>query len=209
MKSSTSIARKPYSLLAIIFLITSVASSAQQNFQEGQYAMAEQNVLEQSAEAVHTELPQTHGNEGAHDSDSEPMVYKTPRNYASWAREERSRLIAEGADPDSVILMSEIRNHVPKREDDSDTDYVQRYVETMNAMTKRGVAILNDKIIADVVPDSFTGGERSFDLGPGSGATKGEYREFGDWFNRFLDGAEMNEVPERWKKFEKAATKES
>lgn len=140
------------------------------------------------------------------DPDSEPMVYKTPQDYATRAREERSRRIAEGADPASIILQSELYTRIPREENEDRIAYVQRYCETMNAMIRSGVVILNDRITADVLPDSFsTADGRQFDLGPGSGATKGEYREFGEWFTRVCDEGEMGEVPERWRKFEKPA----
>ncbi|KAF2441669.1 hypothetical protein P171DRAFT_434320 [Karstenula rhodostoma CBS 690.94] len=134
------------------------------------------------------------------------MVYKTPRDYATWAREKRSQRMASGADPASIILQSELRTRIPREKNESPADYVKRYAETMNAMIRDGVTILNDQTTADVVPDGFgTADGRYFNLGPGSGATKGEYREFGEWFRQFCDGGEVGEVPERWKKFEKPA----
>nr|POF17503.1 short-chain dehydrogenase/reductase tropg [Quercus suber] len=118
-----------------------------------------------------------------HDSDDEPMVYRTPRDYATLARGQRDRLIAEGADPDPIILLSEIRNHVPAREGEPSADFAKRYVETMKAMMSLGVSVLNDQFTADVVASGFaTPDGRHFDLGPGSGATKGEFREFREWF---------------------------
>lgn len=145
----------------------------------------------------------------AHDSDDEPMVYRTPRDYATWARERRDRLIAEGAAPDTVILQSEVPSHVPRRRNESPADYAKRYAETTNAMIRRGVSILNDQCVADVVPSGFrTRDGRYFDLGPRSGATKGDFREFNKWFSEASNASKAGqslETPERWLKFEKPA----
>ncbi|KAB8274588.1 hypothetical protein BDV30DRAFT_208821 [Aspergillus minisclerotigenes] len=111
----------------------------------------EQKDFDQRSGAIHSESAQGRGDdEVAHDSDDEPMVYVTPRDYATSARQERDRLIAEGADPDSVILQSEVRNHVPRREGESPADFAKRYCETMKAMMSRGVSILNDMCTADM-----------------------------------------------------------
>ncbi|KAE8149821.1 hypothetical protein BDV25DRAFT_140406 [Aspergillus avenaceus] len=116
----------------------------------------------------------------------------------------RDRLIAESADPDSVIFQSEVRNHVPQRDGDSPADFAKRYVETMKAMIGRGVSILNDQCTADVVPSGFkTTDRRFFYLGPGSSATKREFREFSQWFSEVSETGQMHEVPEKWLKFEK------
>ncbi|KAE8337292.1 hypothetical protein BDV24DRAFT_140236 [Aspergillus arachidicola] len=164
----------------------------------------EQKDVDQRSGVIHSESAQGDGHdEVPHDSDDEPMVYETPRDYATSARQERDRLIAEGADPDSVILQSEVRNHVPRREGESSVDYGKRYCETMNAMICRGVSILNDMCTADVVPSGFeTEDGRFFDLGPGSGATNGEFREFSRWFSEVMEAGQMYEVPEKWRKFE-------
>ena len=104
------------------------------------------------------------------------------------SRQERDRLIAEGANPASVILQSELHNHIIRREGKSVGDYMKRYSDDMNAMIRRGVSILNDLLTADMVPSGFrTEDGRFFDLGPESGATKGEYREFGQWLLEVSD----------------------
>ncbi|KAE8315419.1 hypothetical protein BDV41DRAFT_574793 [Aspergillus transmontanensis] len=134
----------------------------------------EQKDLDQRSGTIHSESAQGHGHdEVPHDSDDEPtddepMVYETPRDYATSARQERDRLIAEGADPDSVILQSEVRNHVPRQEGESSADYDGRF----------------------------------FDLGPGSGATKREFREFSEWFSEVMEAGQTYDVPEKWLKFE-------
>ena len=79
------------------------------------------------------ESAQDHGEDGVpHDSDDEPMVYIIPKDYATLARQERDRLIAEGADPESIILQSEVRNHIPQEYRNSRTDFAKHYAETMN-----------------------------------------------------------------------------
>lgn len=202
----------------------SLVSSAQQNSNQDQYDLrmkdidatpttSEQKVLDQRSGVIHSESAQGHGDDGVpHDSDDEPMVYETPRDYAASARKERDRLIAEGVDPGSVIFQSEIRNHVLRREGESSADFAadfaNRYAETMNAMSGRGVFILNDQCTADVVGSGFyTADGRYFDLGPGSGATKGEFREFSQWWEK-SEEEQMHEVPEKWLKFEKPAERE-
>lgn len=142
-------------------------------------------------------------NQASQASDDEPMVYTTPRDYATWARNERERLIQDGADPASVILSSEVRNHVPRREGESPADYTKRYVDVMNGMLTRGVKILNDQTTADQVPDQFRCSGGTFDLGPSSGATKREYREFTQWLDKARKEDTFPEVPEQWKKFQK------
>lgn len=143
-------------------------------------------------------------NDTTHDSDDDLMVYETPRDYGSWARQERDRRVASGTDPSMVILQSEVRDHVPRQADESGADYVKRYCSTMNSMIARGVVILNDQCTADVVASSFrTGDGRCFDLGPGSGATKGEFRKFGRWFSESTKADTVSEVPEQWRKFQK------
>lgn len=139
-----------------------------------------------------------------HDPDSDPMVYTTPKDYATSARASRARLLASGTDPASIILSSELRAHIPRREGESGEDYVKRYSEAVNKMIDDGVMILNDEAVADQVPDVFMVGGRVFDLGPGKGVTKGEYREFREWIKGVMEGeGEVEEVPERWRRFEK------
>ncbi|GAD92480.1 hypothetical protein PVAR5_1072 [Paecilomyces variotii No. 5] len=167
--------------------------------------MSEQERLDRHSGVTHSESGQGHGDDGApHNSDDEPMVYETPRDYATSARQERARLIAEGADPDSVILQSEVRNHIQRQEGESPADFTKRYVATTKDMINSGVSILNDQCTADVVASGFrTPDGRFFDLGPGSGATKGEFREFSQWFSEMAEAGQLHEVPERWLKFEK------
>jgi hypothetical protein len=154
---------------------------------------------------IHSESAQDDRDDGIpHDSDDEPMVYETPRDYATSARQERDRLIDEGANPDSIIFQSELRNHILRQEGESSADFAKRYVNTINAMVGRGVSILNDQCTTDVVASGFrTADGRFFDLGPGSGATKREFREFGQWFSEMSEAGQMYEVPEKWLKFEK------
>ncbi|RMJ21141.1 hypothetical protein PHISP_07990 [Aspergillus sp. HF37] len=168
--------------------------------------MSEQEVIDQRSGVIHSESSQGNGDDGVpHDSDDEPMVYETPRDYATSARQGRDRLIAEGADPDSVIFQSELRNHILRQEGESSADFAKRYAETMNAMIGRSVSILNDQCTTDVVASGFrTADGRFFDLGPGSGATKGEFREFSRWFSKKSEAGQMHEVS-KWLKFEKQA----
>ncbi|CAL5871611.1 uncharacterized protein PFLUO_LOCUS5864 [Penicillium psychrofluorescens] len=169
--------------------------------------MSEQKVLDQRSDVIHSESAQGHGEDGVpHDSDDEPMVYETPQDYATLARQERDRLIFEGEDPDSVIFQSELRNHILRREGESAAELAKRCSETINAMISRGVTILNDQSTTDVEASGFTTADgRFFDLGPGSGATKGEFREFSQWFSEMSEAGQMHEVPEKWLKFEKPA----
>ncbi|KAJ5190712.1 uncharacterized protein N7498_009697 [Penicillium cinerascens] len=168
--------------------------------------MSQQEALAQHSKAIYSESAQTYGDDGArHDSDDEPMVYRIPKDYATIARQERDSLLAECADPDSVILQSELHNYVPRRENDSADEYTKRYADTMMDMVCRGVRILNDMLTGDAMPDTFgTASGKVFDLGPESGSTKGEYREFKRWLWG-VQGAEQIEVPEKWLKFEKPA----
>ncbi|KAJ5915459.1 hypothetical protein N7466_011392 [Penicillium verhagenii] len=166
--------------------------------------MSQQKAPAQHSKAMYSESAQTHADDEARqDSDDEPMVYRIPKDYATIARQERHSLLAEGADPDSVILQSELHNYVPRREKDSIDQYAKRYADTMMDMTRRGVRILNDMLTGDTMPDTFeTASGKVFDLGPESGSTKGEYREFRHWLLG-VQGAEQIEVPEKWLKFEK------
>ncbi|KAJ5541533.1 hypothetical protein N7494_006609 [Penicillium frequentans] len=166
--------------------------------------MSQQEAPAQHSKAMYSESAQTHGDNGArHDSDDEPMVYRIPKDYATIARQERHSLLAEGADPDSVILQSELHNYVPRRENDSVDQYTKRYADTMMDLTRRGVQILNDMLTGDMMPGTFgTASGKVFDLGPESGSTKGEYREFRRWLLGVQE-AEQIEVPEKWLKFEK------
>lgn len=141
--------------------------------------------------------------------DDEPMVYETPRDYATSARKERDWLISMGADPDSVILQSEVCNYVPQNPEEPLSEYGKRYVETMKHMIQNGVMILNDLTTGDVEASGFgTSDGRRFNLGPGSGATKGDFRAFTQWFHEVAEAGGIYEVPERWSRFEEHRQRE-
>lgn len=73
-------------------------------------------------------------------------------------------------------------------------------------MIRRGITILNDQCTTQVMASRFrTADGRVFDLGPESGATKGEFREFSQWFSELSKDREVHQVPEKWLKFEKLA----
>lgn len=165
--------------------------------------MSEQEVLDQRSDMIHSEPGHTDGGD-PHDSDDEPMVYKTSHDYATSARQERECFIAKGANPDSVIFTSELHNHIPRLEGESPADSSRRYNETINAMRGRGVVILDDQCTADVRASGFgTADGTFFDLGPGSGVTKGEFRQFSQWFSKIAKAEQTYEVPEKWLRFEK------
>jgi hypothetical protein len=140
--------------------------------------------------------------EGDHTLDNELLVHKTPRDYAGSARRKRERLIAEGTDPNNVLLQSEL---FTRKAGETVEDFTRRLSAEMKAARDRGAIILNDMSVADVKPDFFQVRGKAFDLGRNSGVTRGEYREFGEWFVRVMDEKEdrVLEVPERWRKFEK------
>lgn len=162
--------------------------------------MSEETTLEQRSGVTHAESAQNHG-----DSDDELMVYYTPMDYAAWARQTRDQLIADGVDPDSIIFQSNLRSHISRQEGESDIDYSKRYMETVNDMIRRGVKILNDQCTGNVVASQFgMPDKRCFDLGPGSGATKREFREFTEWFAQVPKAGPVH-VPEKFLKFEKQA----
>lgn len=167
--------------------------------------MSTQEAFDKSSNVDHPETYQYHRKAGGPQvSDDEPMVYKTPYDYATSARKQRDRLIAEGADPDSVILQSEVRKYIVRRDGEPPNEFAKRYCEEINAMISRGISILNDQCTANVVASVFrTSDGRNFDLGPGSGATKREFREFSQWFSQISDNGKVDEVPEKWAKFEK------
>lgn len=106
---------------------------------------------------------------------------------------------------EEAILQSEVPLYVPKVEGEAPADYAKRYSDTMNSMIRRGVSILNDQCTADVVPDGFSAGGRHFRLGPNDGVTKGEYRDFENWFSS-LDHERVDReglvVPERFRRWE-------
>ncbi|CAI6098990.1 hypothetical protein V2G26_013082 [Clonostachys chloroleuca] len=161
----------------------------------------------QPSQVIDSKLGEAQGrNEAFEDLDDDLMVYETPRNYRAEARQERDRLIAQGADPDAIILQSELHNFIPQKENESPEDFAKRYVEQVNNMINRGVQILNDQCTADVEASVFkTADGRTFDLGPGSGATRREFREFNQWFYEVSDVGQLEDVPEKWARFEKPA----
>lgn len=138
--------------------------------------------------------------------DDEPMVYDTPRDYATYVRQERDWLISMGADPESIVFQSELCKHVPRRQDDeADAEYAKRFSNKMNEMIKQGTLILNDVATMDGVASGHGVPKgRFFDLGPESGATKGEFKAFEKWWFEIYQSEEPVEVPERWLKFERA-----
>jgi len=134
------------------------------------------------------------------------MVYEKSKDYATSAHQSRDHPIAEGVDPDSIIFQSDLRNRILRREDESPADFAERYRETINAMIGRGITILNDQCTTEVVASRFrTADGRIFDLGPGSGTTKREFREFSQWFSEISRARQVHQVPEKWLKFEKLA----
>lgn len=162
--------------------------------------MSEQEVPESGVS--HSE-----SSEGHRDSDDEPMVHETRKDYGPSARAWRDKLIADGADPDSIIFASTLRNQIPRREGESSADFEKRFVKTMFDMKKRGITVLNDQWTTEIVASTFgMAGGRRFDLGPGSGVTKREFREFSEWWAEAAKaGQKVHEVPEKWLKFEKQA----
>ncbi|CAH0035053.1 unnamed protein product [Clonostachys rhizophaga] len=162
--------------------------------------MPQRDVLpDQPSQVIDSKLGEAQGrNEAFEDLDDDLMVYETPRNYRDEARQERDRLIAQGADPGSIILQSELHTFIPKKDNESPEDFAKRYVEQVNTMINRGIQILNDQYIADVVASVFqTADGRTFDLGPGSGATRREFREFSQWFYEASDIGQLEDVPEK------------
>ena len=134
------------------------------------------------------------------DSDDDAlMVHVTPADNAITAPVERDRLRSEGQE---AYLMSEIPTLIPRREGEAGGDYAKRYSEYMNSLIARGVSILADNVTHNAAPNAFTVDGHTFDVGPHSGITKKEYREFGDWLAS--EGASYSEVPERFKRFEVA-----
>ncbi|CEJ89737.1 hypothetical protein VHEMI05562 [[Torrubiella] hemipterigena] len=136
-------------------------------------------------------------------NDDDPMVYETPYDYAADARQQRDWLLSLGADPNTMVLQSEIKNHVPPRDNEPDAEYAAHYLTTMKDMIKRDVMILNDQSTGDSVATGFWLPDgRHFDLGPESGVTKGEFKAFGQWWIGVYDVEGEIEVPERCLKFE-------
>lgn len=160
--------------------------------------MSEERVLNQSSGVIHSESAQRYG-----DSDDEPMVYEKHCDYKTSAQQSRDHLIAEGLDPDSIIFQSDLRNRIPRREGESRAEFAKRYIETVNAMIRGGITILNDQCTTQVAASRFrTADGRVFDLGPESGVTKSEFREFSQWFSEISKAGQVHQVPEKWLKFE-------
>ncbi|KAM0540817.1 hypothetical protein ACHAPJ_013487, partial [Fusarium lateritium] len=91
-------------------------------------------------------------------------------------------------------------------ENEPPAKFAKRYSEEMNAMIRRGVYMLNDQCTADVVASVFGAADGMvFDLGPGSGATQGEFRKFNKWFSETSENGQLGEVLEQWAKLEKPA----
>ncbi|KUL88334.1 hypothetical protein ZTR_05025 [Talaromyces verruculosus] len=164
--------------------------------------MSEQEVFDQRSGVANSDSVQSHG-----DSDDEPMVHETREDYGPSARAWRDQLIADGADPESIIFQSTLRNQMPRLEGESSADFEKRCVKTMFDMKKRGITVLNDQWTTVIVASTFVmAGGRRFDLGPGSGVTKREFREFREWCAEVAKaGEKVPEVPERWLKYEKQA----
>lgn len=163
--------------------------------------MSEQEVLEQPSDVILPESAESH-----EDSDDELMVHETRKDYGPSARAWRDQLIADGVDPESIIFASDLRNQIPRQEGESSTDFEKRYAKSMFDMIKRGITVLNDQWTTEIVASTFVmAGGRRFDLGPGSGVTKREFREFHEWFSEAARAKQVYEVPEKWAKFEKRA----
>lgn len=130
------------------------------------------------------------------ESDDSPMVYCTPVDYASSAKRERDELRNQG---EEAVLMSEISSLIPRRDGESDGDYAKRYSDGMNDMIRRSVLILNDKTTHECQPNFFYIDGHGFDVGPNSGITKKEYREFDEWT---VEDVSYADIPERFLKYE-------
>lgn len=130
------------------------------------------------------------------------MIHTYPVDYRTNALRERVRLESEGKE---VIFQSELSSHIPRQPDESDGDYAKRFSDTMNGMIQRGVHILGDKITHNTAPNLFSIYGREFDVGPESGITKGEYRDFSQWMGSKQAEEEGYEgMPEIYRKFEVA-----
>jgi len=155
-----------------------------------------------------------------HDDDDEPMIYSIPIDFAAFAREERERLIADGASPDAVVFEYQVADYVPHVKGETPEEYAARYVHTYNDMMERGLVVEFYKGWAaeEVWPQQETPDGRVFDLGPETGITRGEFREISEWFEREWEQLwEMREgegavewgtpffdaIPEKWLRFER------
>lgn len=133
------------------------------------------------------------------DDDDAPMVYVTPNDYASWAIKEKEVMRSQG---EEAILQSEVKGMVPRHDGESPGDYAKRYSDFMNELVRRGVSILNDQTTHDQVPDRFFIPGHEFNVGPKSGVTKREYREFTEWISAVSEGVSDEDIPERFRKYE-------
>lgn len=134
----------------------------------------------------------------AENDDDNPMVHTKPVDYASWAPKRKQELLAQG---EEAILMSQLPSLVPRKENESGAEYAKRYSDKMNELIREGVSILNDHTTHETAPDIFSVDGHEFDVGPHSGITKKEYREF----SNFIGGEEAvtyADVPERFLKYE-------
>lgn len=135
-------------------------------------------------------------------NDNAPMIHTYPVDSRTSALRNRVRLETEGKE---VILQSELPFHIPRRPNESDGDYTKRFSDTMNSMIERGVYILSDKITRNSAPTVFTVYGREFDVGPESGITKGEYRDFSQWMgSKQAKEGGYEGMPQRFRKFEVA-----
>lgn len=184
--------------VALLLVLRFTSGSLHEN--DGQSIMSAQQEDPHSSGDSQTQHVQT----DLEDDENSPMVHIQPNDYRSWALEERTKLQAEG---EEVVLMSELGSLIPRNPDEPVCDYAKRYSDTMNAMVQRGVAILNDQTTADVVPGWFFVGEHEFNVGPDSGITKKEYREFEEWLGGGDDedqAEKYSTLPEEFKTFEVA-----
>lgn len=132
--------------------------------------------------------------------DDAPMIHTYPLDSYTNALRHRDRLKAEGKE---VILQSELPSHIPRQPDECGGDYIKRFSDTMNSMIQRGVYILNDEITHNTAPNIFDIFDREFDVGPESGITKGEYRDFEEWMgSKRAEEEGYKGMPERFRKFE-------
>ncbi|KAF2722585.1 hypothetical protein K431DRAFT_302437 [Polychaeton citri CBS 116435] len=131
------------------------------------------------------------------EDDDEPMVHCVPADYASSAKKHLEELRSQGKE---AILMSELPGQIPRRDNESGSDYAARYSESMNNLIRRGVHILNDQSTHNVAPDRFRIEGHDFDVGPDSGITKGAYRGFSQLTGR--KGVTYADIPEEFLKFE-------
>ncbi|KAF3387955.1 hypothetical protein DPV78_012189 [Talaromyces pinophilus] len=139
--------------------------------------MSEQEVLDQRLGVTNSDSVQSHG-----DSDDEPMVHETRKDYGPSARAWRDQLIA------TALILSLSSSKAPY---------------AIKCHDKKASPLPTLKSVASTF---VMAGGRRFDLGPGSGVTKREFREFREWCAEVVKaGEKVHEVPERWLKYEKQA----